>query len=93
MSGRRIPAALSAALLAALVAAPVAAGDSPIHIPKHPPPLSPTPPQLPPTDGGGTSTATATEIPRTGGEPALTALAGLGLLFAGTGLRVRARGA
>jgi hypothetical protein len=89
MSGRRIRPALCAAVLAALAVAPAAAGDSPIHIPKHPPPLSPTPPQLPVSDGAGIPT----EIPRTGGEAALTALAGFGMVLAGTGLRVRARGA
>jgi hypothetical protein len=86
MSGRRIRAALCAALLAALAAAPAAVGDSPIHIPKHPPPLSQTPPDTITSDG----TAALTEIPRTGGEPGLTVLVGLGLVLGGAGLRLRA---
>jgi hypothetical protein len=82
MPGRRIPAALCAATLAALAAAPVAAGDNPIQIPAHPPPLSSTPPAW-------ATAGTGAEIPRTGGEPVLAALTGLGLLLGGLGVRLR----
>jgi LPXTG-motif cell wall-anchored protein len=93
-----------AAVLACASAAPAAAADgmlvaqlaqaTPAPAPASQPPLTETAPGLQPTaSGGGGSSRGASagpgrDLPSTGSEAAIAALAGLGLLAAGAGLRL-----
>lgn len=91
---RRQHAALAATVLACAWAVPAAAqtGEEQPPLTEDPPTEleTPTPTATPqPEDDAADEAAPRTELAETGNEPLLVALAGLGLVGAGAGLRLR----
>ena len=96
MPCRRLRAVLLVSVCTACAAAPGAVAAGPIHIPSNPTPIGPNPPasvipkpKPPPPPPPPAAKPPAPALPDTGGAPGLAALAGLGMVLAGVGLRLR----